>query len=204
LQRSRQRLGAVLMVQRLVAQRGRALQVVGEQLALLDQVQPLAGGLRAVLRCVAAVLGSQFTLLGGEYSALRGGPALTGGPRNEVDARRGALTVVALGGSIELGHRDIARLRAVIALGRGSIAIIRARVTLIGEAQAHDGDTVAILGGVLTLAGASLANVMAVIVDASIGTMLKLAIAGGLIAIGGQLVLIGARLVTVRAGLVGI
>ena len=96
------------------------------------------------------------------------------------------------------------RASAVIALGRGSIAIIRARVTLIGEAQAHDCDTVAILGGVLTLAGASPANVMAEIVDASIGTMLKLAIAGGLIAIGGQLVLIGARLVTVRAGLIGI
>jgi len=96
------------------------------------------------------------------------------------------------------------RASAVIALGRGSIAIIRARVTLIGEAQAHDCDTVAILGGVLTLAGASLANVMAEIVDASIGTMLELAIAGGLIAIGGQLVLIGARLVTVRAGLIGI
>lgn len=154
--------------------------------------------------CVAAVLSSQFTLLGGEYAALRGAPALTGGPRNEVGARQGAPTVVALGGSIELGHRDSARLRAAIALGRSSIAIIRARVTLIGDAQAHDCGTVAILGGVLTLAGASLANVMAEIVHAAIGTMLKLAIAGGLIAIGGQLVLIGARLVTVRAGLIGI
>ncbi len=45
---------------------------------------------------------------------------------------------------------------------------------------------------------------MAEIVDAAIGTMLKLEIAGGLIAIGGLLVLIGARLIAVRAGLVGI
>ena len=192
------------MVQRLVAKRGLALQVVSKQLALLDQVQPLAGGLRAVLRCVAAVLGSQFTLLGGEYAVLPGAPALTGGPRNELGVRQGAHAVVALGGSIELGHRDVPRLRAAVALGRGSIAIIRARVTLIGEAQAHDCDTVAILGGVLTLAGASPANVMAEIVDAAIDTMLKLAIAGGLIAIGGQLVLIGPRLVAVRGGLIGI
>ena len=192
------------MAQRLLAARALALQLVGERLAVAERVQSLLRRLLAIGGRGAPVPRGELAIGGGLGAALRRAAA-PGSPANDrlaVAARAGL--VMLLKGGVELGHRDAAGGRLVVAALRGPITAVGDVVAPVGDLQARLRCPVALVGGLLALARRPFPLVLGELVRAPVDAVAEVVIAGGLIAVGGELIAVGARLVAVGARLIGV
>jgi hypothetical protein len=204
LQRARELLGAVLVSQRLAAERVLTLKFEHEHLAVDQRAPPLPRRLLAVAFCHQAIFRGHHTMLGGFRALLCRPPTLTGGPHDDVRAGEPTRTVSLLLAQAGLGDRDVAGGGCLVARECRDIAGVSDRVTLLGDMQPGLSGLIAPVASALALTRGAFADALGDVVLLAVTAGRQVVIARGLIAVGSHLIALGVRLVAVGARLIDV
>jgi hypothetical protein len=168
---------------------------VQERFAVCPGLFPIARGLLSIARGLRAVSRGTRSALGGARAVGSPAPAVLRGPRDDL---RGVHRTPAAGrGGVAGRQLAVIPLRGLIARQRREIASSRGLVAIGGCGHA-------LVGAVLSLQGAPIAELPREVMDTGVAAVREVAIAGGLVGVSGSLVAIGRDLIAVRGRLVGV